>query len=102
MRAITYLLSIQFIFIIMNTNCSNVQSEKMIPDPPVSYQPTAMGIRDITHIKGDVDSLRLFSRPYASNDKTIKMDYIFSIIELYDKTILYSIALRNRRQTPMM
>lgn len=53
--------------------------------PPVSFMPmNESGIRNITLMKIDVDSLRVFSKPYIPQHVKRTADWMLSIIELYD------------------
>jgi hypothetical protein len=80
-----------FLFILIFLGCGKKKSHQIKFMTPVSYQPHRMGLRNRVNIHYLKDSLFIISKPFTSEDTTIISDYIYSIVEIYDKndSLLY-------------
>lgn len=85
MKLNTFKILLIALMVLLNSVCSKKKQIIRAKKPPVSYQSTALGFRNKISTKLGNDSLGILSRPYTSGDPSIKLDFIFSIIEIYDR-----------------
>jgi hypothetical protein len=72
-------------------NCIKKKAPFTINKPPVSYHSTTLGFDNRVHQNYKKDSLFICSRPYTTPDSSKTLDFIYSIVEIFDNndSLLY-------------
>jgi hypothetical protein len=85
MRLIYYICFFLIILFFICTGCFKKKKILLFKEPPVSYQPTTFGMRSKYNVNYAKDLLNVFSMPKITADTSKKLDFMCSIVEIYDK-----------------
>lgn len=82
-----FFLTFNLIFNYINGTCqSNLSTSAIIPEPPITYQPLAMGFSNEVITRDSNKTIEISCMPFTATDSlSKKVNFIVGIVEVYDK-----------------